>query len=203
MKYPYKSGQKAADEAIGMIISAAGMMDDNPEDEKIELAACKMAASLILNNVKNQPNIVKDADKLVAYLVNKNDMAMKINRKWFSAFSIHMEIRHRILAATQRFDDDFGVEGVFDVGLVALEDALIHNMVKTGNYSDLRSFVSRKPEVLEYIRYSVELTDYPHPPHLKALEAIMQPNMGCRIIIRDDNDIIVYDKPYHTKGVQS
>jgi len=197
--YPYKSGQKAADEAIAMIISAAGM-DDNPEDEAIELAACKMAASLIVNNVKNQPNIVKDADKLVAYFVNKNDMAMKIKPKWFSMFPIYMEIRQRILAATQRFEDDFEIEGVFDVGLVALEDALIHNMVKTGNYSDLRSFVSRKPEVLEYIRYSVELTDYPHPPHLKGLEAIMQPNMGCRIIIRDDKNVIVYDKPYHTKG---
>jgi hypothetical protein len=72
VKYPYPRGQKAADEAIAMIISAAGM-DENPEDEKIELAACKMAASLIANNVKNQPNIVKDADKLVAYLLNKND----------------------------------------------------------------------------------------------------------------------------------
>jgi hypothetical protein len=203
MKYPYPSGQKAADEAIAMIISSAGV-DDNPEDHKIELAACKMAASLIVNNVKNQANVVRDADKLVAYLVDKNDMAININPKWFSMFPIEMEIRQRILAATQKFEDDFGVEqGVFDVGLVALEDAILHHMVKTKNYTDIRSFVSRKPEVLEYVRYSVQLTDYPHPPHLKGLEAIMQPNMGCRIIIRDDNDIIVYDKPYHTKGVES
>jgi hypothetical protein len=203
MKYPYPSGQKAADECIAMIISAAGV-DDNPEDEAIELAACKMAASMIVNNVKNKHNIVKDADKLVAYLVDKNDMAMKINPKWFAMFPIHMEIRQRILAATQRYEDDFGVEGVFDVGLVALEDGIIHNMVKTNNFSDLKLFASRTPEVLEYIRYSVELTDYPHPPGLKALEAIMQPNMGCRIIIRDDKNVIVYDKPYHnhTKGVE-
>ena len=199
--YPYPRGQKAADEAIAMIISAAGI-DDNPEDEKIELEACKMIASLIAANVNNQANIIKDADKMVAYLVNKNNMAMKINPKWFGVFPIHMDIRQRVLAATQNFDDDLGGQGVFDVGLVALEDALIHNMVKTGNYSDLRSFISRKPEVLEYIRYSVELTDYAHPPHLKALEAIMQPNMDCRIIIRDDKNVIVYDKPYHTKGVE-
>lgn len=208
-QFPYVKRQKDADALIDMLIAGAGI-DPNPNDIKIMVEATKIVAYLMRYNADNQPNIMVDADKIVGYFSDKNKEALKTNDKWFSMFPLQFELRQRVLAATQQFDEEFG-DGVLDVGILALEDALINHMIKTNDYSNLRSFIPNEPGVLNYVRYSVELTDYKNPPHLRGFAAVMNPNMDARVVIRRisgpeaeaGSGIVMYNQPYHSKGVLS
>ena len=208
-KFPYVARQKDADNLISMMIAGAGL-DPNPNDIKIMVESVKLISYLMRYNADNQTNIMVDADKIVSYFADKNKDAVKSNAKWFSMFPLQFDLRQQVLAATQEFDDEIG-DGVLDVGVLALEDALINHMIKTNDYNNLRSFIPNEPGVLNYVRYSVELTDYTYPKGLKGLEAVMNPNMDARVIIRrisgpEDqagSGVIMYNQPYHSKGVLS